>query len=184
MWKKVFIIFVIIIMSVSLAFAAPRGKRSKRSSFWGGIKSKLHSVTPKKRTSVTTAVGGVRGAKEDVGILYWKEKEGPIEVEFEELDLFNEALDLAVDGEDEASIEAFNKFLEEYPDSPLRQDALGAIRNLEQAAIEPAEAEAEIMDATPSDAAETEPVMEAPAEVEPMAAEPAAEPEAAPQDAQ
>ena len=91
--------------------------------------------------------------------------------------MFNEAVDLAVEGEDEKSLEVFNKFIEAYPDSPLRQDALGAVRSLEQAALEPAEVE----EATSTD---TESMQEDATEEAAPAEEPAAESVEEPQGAQ
>ncbi len=122
----------IIILAVLLA-APAAAQETAQGSFWDTLRSKLEKVTPSKKPVVTTAVGGVRGAKnEKVDDLYWKGKEQDIAVAAKELADFNMALESAVGGDSGQAVRQFEDFLTLYPLSPLRQDALQALAQLHQ----------------------------------------------------
>ncbi len=158
--KHALILIIALALFVPAATSMAAGK-----SFWSSLKSRIQGITPKKQASVTTAVGGVRGAaSEDADAVYWKGKEVN-EVNEVELQKFNDALNMAVQGDSAGSLKAFEVFLKEYPDSSLRLDALDAV-----AALQPEEGES------------AAPVQEAPAEqaqeAQSMDAAPAPEKEA------
>ena len=163
-----------LILVIALTLFVPATSMAAGKSFWSSLKNRIHGITPKKQASVTTAVGGVRGAaSEEADAVYWKGKEVN-EVDEVELQKFNDALNLAVEGDTSGSLKAFETFLKEFPDSSLRLDALDAV-----AALMPASEET----AAPAEEATAEPVepseqVEQAQEAQSMDAEPAAEKEA------
>ena len=125
--KRFFITCLAIFMALSVSYA----EEKDQDAFWSKIKSKIETITPKKKTTVTTAVGGVRGAQdESTMVLYWKGKEIDEEVQADELDKFKNALEYAIEGNTEESLNHFDKFLAQYPKSPLREDAVKAVEQL------------------------------------------------------
>ncbi|MBW6511517.1 MAG: hypothetical protein K0A93_05260 [Desulfuromonadaceae bacterium] len=128
----------LIVIALALVFSvgvAGVSAQEAQKSFWDGLRSKIEKVTPTKKTSVTTAVGGVRGAKnDDGGELYWKGKEETLNVSAEELTAFNAAVQVAVDGDSARATELFEAFVASYPTSALRQDSLLALENLKAGA--------------------------------------------------
>ncbi len=91
----------------------------------------MDKLAPPKDTTATTAVGGVRGAKDEgAESLYWKGKE--VEVKKEELESFNSALDLAIKGDKAESIKRFEEFLKKYPASTLAKDARESLKVLKE----------------------------------------------------
>lgn len=125
--KGFFITCLAIFMALSVSYA----EEKDQDAFWSKIKSKIETITPKKKTTVTTAVGGVRGAQdESTMVLYWKGKEIDEEVQADELDKFKNALEYAIEGNTEESLNHFDKFLAQYPKSPLREDAVKAVEKL------------------------------------------------------
>jgi TolA-binding protein len=131
------------------------------SSFWQQLKNKLEGISPQKKGTTTTAVGGVRGAKDNSGAsLYWKGEEKPLTVGEDELASFNDASLAAMNGENAAALAGFQKFLASYPESVLKGDALAAI-----ALLQPAPA-AEKPAAPTTEAAETPASLPAPAPAE------------------
>ena len=123
------IIVVLVLLLSAGVVCAEVGKSEK--TFWDGLRSKIEKVTPTKKTSVTTAVGGVRGARnEDDSELYWKGKEDVLAVSEGELTAFNEAMQTAIDGDKTRAAELFESFVAQYPMSELRQDSLHALENL------------------------------------------------------
>lgn len=160
-----------LILVIALTLFVPATSMAAGKSFWSSLKSRIHGITPKKQASVTTAVGGVRGAaSEEADAVYWKGKEVP-EVDEVELQKFNDALNMAVQGDSANSLKAFEAFLKEYPDSFLRLDALDAV-----AALRP-----EVGDAAPAEEAPAEQAQEAQSmDAAPAADAPAQETEAAP----
>jgi len=125
--KRFFITCLAIFMALSVSYA----EEKDQDAFWSKIKSKIETITPKKKTTVTTAVGGVRGAQdESTMVLYWKGKEIDEEVQADELDKFKNALEYAIEGNTEESLNHFDKFLAQYPKSPLREDAVKAVEKL------------------------------------------------------
>jgi hypothetical protein len=138
-------------------------------SFWEQLRNKLQGVTPQKKNTATTAVGGVRGAKDQTAEnLYWKGEEKALVVSEEELSSFNNASLAAMEGRNEVALSQFQQFLSSYPQSALKPDALAAIAQLQPAAA----AKAPAATKPESDAAPATPAEAAPA--------PAAEPKAAP----
>ncbi len=126
--RAIILLIVLSLMAPSAVLAAKGG------SFWSSLKSRIMGITPKKQATVTTAVGGVRGALSDEAEdVYWKGKEIN-EVDEAELMKFNEALDMAVKGDEANSLKAFESFLDEYPNSSLRSDALDAVSALKSGA--------------------------------------------------
>jgi hypothetical protein len=135
-------IAVISIVTVAASNAAAAGK----DSFWDRMMNRLEKVTPAKKTTSTTAVGGVRGAKNDESAdIYWKGKDKPSEVPEEELQKFNKAMEAKMQGDDQAALRQFDEFLASYPGSSLRLDALQAVERIKseaEAAKRPAPAPA------------------------------------------
>ena len=130
--SKIVITALVFFLSVGLACADV--EKSKKS-FWDVLRNKIEKVTPTKKTSVTTAVGGVRGAQnEDGSELYWKGKEDVLAVSEDELTAFNEAMQTAIDGDNARAAELFESFVARYPMSELRQDSLHALENLKAGA--------------------------------------------------
>lgn len=124
---RFFIICLALFMVLSVSYA----EEKEQSGFWAKLRSKVESITPKRKLPVTTAVGGVRGVKDDSAkALYWKGKEIDKEVSAKELEKFKIALEYAINGNTEESLTHFNEFLARYPESPLREDAVEALENL------------------------------------------------------
>lgn len=104
-----------------------------KADFWGNLQGKLQKVTPAKKTNVTTAVGGVRAAKnESASDVYWKGKEKSHPVTEEELQKFNLAVDTKLKGNNEQAIKLFEEFLTNYPQSALRVDGLQAMDKIKE----------------------------------------------------
>ena len=123
--------FLITCLAVFMALSVSYAEEKDQDGFWSKIKSKIETITPKKKTTVTTAVGGVRGAQdESTKDLYWKGKEIDEEVEADELDKFKCALEYAINGNTEESLKHFDEFLAQYPKSPLWEDAVKAVEKL------------------------------------------------------
>jgi len=123
--------FLITCLAVFMALSVSYAEEKDQDGFWSKIKSKIETITPKKKTTVTTAVGGVRGAQdESTKALYWKGKEINEEVEADELDKFKCALEYAINGNTEESLKHFDEFLAQYPKSPLWEDAVKAVEKL------------------------------------------------------
>lgn len=118
---------IVLVLISSLSFAAEKGQKD---NFWGKLKNKIETLAPKKTTEVTTAVGGVRGAKDMTQALYWKGEEAEVEIQEVELDQFNLALEQALEGNIHESLKRFEDFLAQYPESPLCEDAENAVREL------------------------------------------------------
>ncbi len=128
--KKIFITCLALFMVVAVSYAEEKGE----GGFWSKLKSKIETITPKKKSAATTAVGGVRGAPADsADALYWKGKEIDGEVAADELDKFKSALEYAINGNTGESLKTFDEFLARYPQSPLREDAMKAVKNLKAA---------------------------------------------------
>lgn len=117
-----------------------------KDGFWDSLQGKLEKVTPAKKSGVTTAVGGVRGAKnESSSDMYWKGKDKSPSVPEEELQKFRTALDTKVKGNNEEALKLFQEFLNAYPQSSLRVEGLQAVEKIKAemaAAKAPAEAPA------------------------------------------
>jgi len=129
--KKVIILTLALVLAASVLYAEDV---KKERGFWDNLLKKVMHIIPRKRATdmTTTAVAGIRGAEgESAGKLYWKGKKEELVVSAEELEKFNNSLTLAMDGKNEESLKSFEEFLATYPESQLRGDALGAIKNLQ-----------------------------------------------------
>ena len=102
-------------------------------SFWDKLRLKVESFAPQKKSSVTTATGGVRGALVASDDLYWKSDASSETIAAEELEAFTRAVKLA-DADDKAPAQsAFSAFVKKYPGSALRKDANQALAMLQTA---------------------------------------------------
>jgi TolA-binding protein len=100
--------------------------QKERSSFLSSWLSKLKNRISQSRShhSRVVAVASVRGAKTDnAPPLYWKGGTDKDPVELSELDEFDAAIELAIQGQTEEALSALNKFIENNPESPLVADA-------------------------------------------------------------
>jgi hypothetical protein len=133
--KKYMVVFCGMMLAASVAQGA------EKDGFWDKMQNRLEKVTPAKKTPATTAVGGVRGAKnDDAADIYWKGKDKPVEAPDEELQKFNAAVDAKLKGDNELALKQFEEFLAAYPNSSLRLDSMQAaerIRNEIAAAKRP-----------------------------------------------
>ncbi len=112
---KKYLVILLIIMIATYLYGQDKAEKIK------GIKEKLSSVKVKDIT-ITTAVGGVRGADEDKAEdLYWI---GNDTVKKEELNSFKSAIDKIEKGEDELAKKEIEIFLIKYPNSALAKDAI------------------------------------------------------------
>jgi len=111
----------------------------EKESLFETLRKKIELLTPKKKLQTTTAVGGVRGSKADANDLYWKgeEKEGSIDAQ--ELAAFDDALSQAEAGDMAAAEEKLAAFVEQYPQSQLREDAEKALAAVRDARSAPSE---------------------------------------------
>jgi hypothetical protein len=117
-----------VILAVSVALA---GQDGKGDGFWSALRSKLEKVTPTRKSTATTAVGGVRGAKNDEAAdIYWKGKDKRVEVGEDELEKFNLAVECRIKGENGLALKHFEEFLRDYPRSSLRAEGLQAVEKL------------------------------------------------------
>lgn len=111
-------------------------KVERKIPFWVKIRSRIEKMTPQKKPSVTTAVGGVRAAKNVAGKeLYWKGEEAkPKFVAAQELGKFDQALKKAEEGEFREARQLFEDFVTEFPESELKSDAFLALKEIASAA--------------------------------------------------
>ena len=107
------------------------------ASLWERLRFKIERLTPKKKITTTTAVGGVRGSQVVADDVYWKSeantntetKAGVIDDD--ELASFKKALGLVDAGDVAGAQTGFAEFLKQHPDSPLRKDAEMALQQLQ-----------------------------------------------------
>lgn len=117
-----------IILSLVLVLATASAYGEQKEGFWDRLQSKLEKVTPAKKASSTTAVGGVRGAKNDEATdIYWKGKDKVADISEEELQRFNVALESRKKGDNYLALKQLEDFLAAYPQSSLRGDGLQAV---------------------------------------------------------
>ena len=126
--KKPILSLVILLLFAVTTQAA----EAPQPSFWDSLKSRIEKVTPRKKIIGTTAVGGVRSAKQQDENLYWKGKDVALEADEDELSLFKQALHSAESGKRNETIAFFESFLARYPQSQLKDDCLKAIAQLKQ----------------------------------------------------
>ena len=108
-------------------------KGDKTPSFWERLRAKIESLTPQKKSTVTTATGGIRGAPVASEDIYWKNEATAETIAADELEAFTQAMKLT-DTQDQAKAQtAFAEFIKKYPDSALRKDADQALALLQNA---------------------------------------------------
>lgn len=120
--RKAFAVLALVFLVSSVTLA------SEKTDWWANLKNKVKKMTPSKTTTTATAVGGLRGTKEESETLYWKGKETAVSKD--ELDSFISALDLAIKGEAASARAGFEGFLKFYPSSALADDARQSLRML------------------------------------------------------
>jgi TolA-binding protein len=120
----------LIILLLSLLCVHVSAEDKKDAGFWDGLKGKIEKLAPKKKIAETTAVGGVRGARDSASeALYWKGEDRK-EVTDDEMMAFRIALDNASAGKRHEAAAQFGAFLHLYPNSLLKADALRCIAEL------------------------------------------------------
>lgn len=120
--KKLMMLFLL-----GLAFGSQglqAGENADKSmSFWERLRAKIESLTPQKKSTVTTATGGIRGAAVASEDVYWKNEASAESIAAEELDAFTQAMKLTGLDDKAQAQAAFAEFIKKYPDSSLRKDA-------------------------------------------------------------
>lgn len=130
--KKIIMLFLLgLALGSQALYAAEKSDGAK--SFWEKLRVKIESMTPQKKTSVTTATGGVRGALTSTEDIYWKNEATGQMVPAEELEEFKKAMKLADTAENAPAQAAFSEFIKKYPESSLRKDADQALALLAKA---------------------------------------------------
>jgi TolA-binding protein len=106
-------------------------KSNNNRSFWDMLRSKIEALTPQKKSAITTATGGVRGASVTSEDVYWKNEATGQTIAANEVEAFSNAIKL-VDSDDRAQAKiAFAAFIKQYPQSTLRGDADHALALLQ-----------------------------------------------------
>ncbi len=106
-----------------IAAASAADKTPPEPNFMDKLRMKLEHVTPQKKITATTAVGGVRAAPAESSDVYWKGEAKTLAVDPAELAAFQKAMSLVDEGKNDQAQAAFADFAKKYPDSPLRKDA-------------------------------------------------------------
>jgi TolA-binding protein len=127
--KKLIALFVL--LGVVLAAPAYSADVQQEGSLWERLRKKIELLTPKKKISTTTAVGGVRGAQADADDVYWKGESKSQAIDADELAAFKKAISLADAGDTTGAQAAFADFVKKHPDSRLREDAETALAQLQ-----------------------------------------------------
>ncbi|MDH5204825.1 MAG: hypothetical protein OEW36_04115 [Hylemonella sp.] len=118
------------LLALLLCLGAP-ALHAAEPGFWEMLRMKIEMLTPQKKLSTTTAVGGVRGAPIEAQGIYWKGEAKPQqEATDDELAAFQRAMALAEAGQGEEAKLGFAEFSRSYPDSPLRAHADQALAHL------------------------------------------------------
>jgi TolA-binding protein len=127
MQKRVWVTLLLAILALPLALQAAEG------DYWQQLKERLAQIAPQKKGSATTAVGGVRGSKEQAAdTLYWKDEAVIVQVPEEEYARFAAAQQSVADGKNELAMSGFQSFVDDYPQSALKAEALAAIDVLQK----------------------------------------------------
>ena len=127
--KKLIALFVL--LGVVLAAPAYSADDTQGASLWERLRKKIELLTPKKKISTTTAVGGVRGAQADAEEVYWKGEAKNQPIDAEELAAFKNAISMVDAGDMAGAQAAFTDFLKKHPDSRLSEDAKSALAQLQ-----------------------------------------------------
>lgn len=125
------LIALLVVLGVVLAAPAYSADDNQGGSFWERLRMKIEMLTPKKKISTTTAVGGVRGSQADADDVYWKGEASAQPVDADELAAFKKAVSLADAGDMAGAQTSFADFVKKHPDSRLREDAEAALAQLQ-----------------------------------------------------
>jgi TolA-binding protein len=120
-----------LILGSQTLYAAEKGGSSQ--TFWEKLRTKIETMTPQKKTTVTTAAGGVRGGPVSTEDMYWKNEATGQLIPGEELEEFKKAMSLAASEDRTQAQAAFSEFIRKYPASSLRKDADQALELLAKA---------------------------------------------------
>lgn len=102
--------------------AAPQKKMSSLQAWLNKMKKKINTSETKHNKLV--AVAAVRGDEtSDVPPLYWKGKETEQKIELPELKEFDDAINLALNGDNAGAKTKLEAFITNYPNSPMKADA-------------------------------------------------------------
>lgn len=127
MQKRVWVTLLLAVLTLPLSLQAAEG------DYWQQLKERLAQIAPQKKGSATTAVGGVRGSKDQAAdSLYWKDEAVKVQIPEEEYARFAAAQQSAVDGKKEPAMTGFQSFVNDYPQSALKAEALAAIEVLQK----------------------------------------------------
>lgn len=129
--KKLIAMFVA--MGLLLGSPAYGADDKGGSSLWESLRKKIEWLTPKKKISTTTAVGGVRGSQADAEEVYWKGEAKANPIDEVELAAFKKAISLVDAGDMAGAQAAFSDFVKKHPDSRLKADAEMALAQLQPA---------------------------------------------------
>jgi TolA-binding protein len=127
--KKLIALFVL--LGVVLATPVYSTDDTQGGSLWERLRRKIELLTPKKKISTTTAVGGVRGSQADAEEVYWKGEAKAQPIDAEELADFKNAISLVDAGDRAGGQVAFADFVKKHPDSRLKEDAEQALAQLQ-----------------------------------------------------
>ena len=127
--KKLIALFVL--LGVVLATPVYSADVQQEGSLWERLRKKIELLTPKKKISTTTAVGGVRGSQADADDVYWKGESKAQPISVDELAAFKSAISLVDAGDMTGAQAAFADFLKKHPDSRLSEDAKAALAQLQ-----------------------------------------------------
>lgn len=122
---------LVLLLGLSLFSPSLYAAEKSEPGFWESLRMKIEQLTPQKKLSTTTAVGGVRGAPVENTDVYWKGETKPVAIDPAELAAFQNALSLADAGKKAEAQAAFTAFTKNYPASPLRKDAEQALTQLQ-----------------------------------------------------
>jgi TolA-binding protein len=125
------LIALLVLVGVALAAPAYSADDSQGGSLWERLRRKIEMLTPKKKISTTTAVGGVRGSQADADDVYWKGEANNQPIDADELAAFKKAVSLVDAGDMAGAQTSFADFVKKHPDSRLREDAESALAQLQ-----------------------------------------------------
>jgi hypothetical protein len=128
--KKLIALFVLLGVVLATPVYSADDKPDS-NSWWESLRRKIEMLTPRKKITTTTAVGGVRGSQADADDVYWKGEVKAQPVDAKELAAFKKAVSLFDAGDIAGAQGAFSDFLKKHPDSSLRKDAEQALALLQ-----------------------------------------------------
>jgi len=128
--KKLIALFVLLgVVLATPVYSAD--EKADGSSWWESLRRKIELLTPRKKITTTTAVGGVRGSQAEADDVYWKDEAKMQPIDADELAAFKKAVSLVETGDSAGAQGAFSEFLKKHPDSRLREDAEQALALLQ-----------------------------------------------------